>query len=230
MRVRPVLGVATVGLLALLACLQYAAASAVGAWPVALACWAAMARWVDRNALARLGPADLVTVSRGVLACGAAGLVAATGAPGVVFAVCVVALALDAVDGQVARRTRTASPFGGRFDGEADAFLMLVLSVQVAWTTGWWVLVLGLLRYAFWVAGELLTWLARPLPHRWWRKVATAVAGVALVAAVPEALPPPVVTVGLVVALALLLESFGRDVWWCWRRHTAPRTLAAVGP
>ena len=44
----------------------------------------------------------------------------------------VVALALDAVDGRVARRTGTVSPFGARLDGEADAFLMLVLSVHVA--------------------------------------------------------------------------------------------------
>lgn len=230
MGVRPVLAVSTAGLLALLAFLQYAAASALVAWPVALACWWAVARWVDRTAPARLGPADLVTLLRGVLACAAAGLVAAAGAPGAVFAVCVVALVLDAVDGQVARRTRTASPFGGRFDGEADAFLMLVLSVQVAGTTGGWVLVLGLLRYAFWVAGELLPWLARPLPHRWWRKVATAVAGVALVAAVPEVLPAPVETAGLLVALALLLESFGRDVWWSWCRRTAPVAVAAVRP
>ena len=40
-----------------------------------------------------------------------------------------VALALDGVDGQVARRTRTVSALGARFDMEVDAFLVLVLSV-----------------------------------------------------------------------------------------------------
>ena len=54
-----------------------------------------------------------------------------------------VALLLDWVDGQVARRTHTESAFGARFDMEVDAFLILVLSVYVASTTGWWVLIIG---------------------------------------------------------------------------------------
>ena len=37
------------------------------------------------------------------------------------------ALVLDVVDGWVARRTRTSTAFGARFDGEVDAFLILVL-------------------------------------------------------------------------------------------------------
>lgn len=228
MRVRPVLAVATAVLLALLASMTYDAAPD---WPVALGCWAGWLWWVDRNAPEEgVGPADLVTLFRGSLSCLAAGLVVASGAPDLVFWVCVAALLLDAVDGQVARRTGTTSAFGGRFDGETDAFLMLVLSVHAATTVGGWVLVLGLLRYAFWVAGELLPWLARPLPYRWWRKVATAVAGGALVAAVPGLLPLPVVTAGLLVALALLLESFGRDVWWSWHRHAGRPVAAVVGP
>ena len=58
-----------------------------------------------------------------------------------------VALALDAVDGRVARRTGTVSALGGRFDMEVDAFLILVLSVQVARDHGLWVLVIGAARY-----------------------------------------------------------------------------------
>ena len=38
-----------------------------------------------------------------------------------------VALTLDLVDGWVARRSNTASNMGARFDGEVDAFLILVL-------------------------------------------------------------------------------------------------------
>ena len=51
-----------------------------------------------------------------------------------------VALVLDGVDGQVARRTGTVSALGARFDMEVDAFLMLVLSVYVAssWPRGCW--------------------------------------------------------------------------------------------
>ena len=50
-----------------------------------------------------------------------------------------VALALDLVDGQVARRTGTTSALGAQMDGEVDSFLILVLSVYVARSSGAWV-------------------------------------------------------------------------------------------
>ena len=90
----------------------------------------------------------------------------------------VVALALDAVDGWVARRTGTASPLGARFDGEVDAFLILVLSVYVARSAGAWVLAIGAARYAFLAAGWLLPWMREPLPPRYWRKVVAATQGI----------------------------------------------------
>src|SRR5881409_676652 len=81
-----------------------------------------------------------------------------------------VALALDAVDGWVARRTWTTA-WGARFDGEVDAFLIAVLSVYVARFAGAWVLAIGAARYAFFAAGWLLPWLREALPPRYWRKV-----------------------------------------------------------
>ncbi len=129
-----------------------------------------------------------------------------------------VALALDAVDGWLARRTHTESALGARFDMEVDAFLLLVLSAYVAQSLGWWVLTIGALRYVFVVAGWMLPWMRTILPPRYWRKVVTAVAGVALTVAASGLLPvwgDPFVTL---VALVLLLESFGRDVVWLARR------------
>ena len=79
-----------------------------------------------------------------------------------------VALALDAVDGQVARRTGTATPLGARIDGEADAFLILLLSIAVSRDYGSWVLAIGAARYALLLAGWLIPWLAAPLPPRYW--------------------------------------------------------------
>ena len=128
------------------------------------------------------------------------------------------ALVLDAVDGRVARATGTQSDFGRRFDGEADAFLLLVLSVHCAPAYGWWVLAIGAARYAYALAGWVVPWLRVPLPFRYWRKVVTAVQGVVLVVAASGAVPRPVSSLALVVALALLAESFGRDVLWA-RRH-----------
>ena len=88
-----------------------------------------------------------------------------------------VALALDAVDGWVARRTRTTGLLGARFDAEADAFLILILSVYVARSAGAWVLAIGAARYVFLAAGWLLPWMRAQLPPRHWRKVVGATQG-----------------------------------------------------
>src|SRR5215469_4888651 len=65
-------------------------------------------------------PADWVTLTRAVLCAGIAGLVAVSfGRPASITALVTlstVALALDAVDGQVARRTGTATTVGARLD------------------------------------------------------------------------------------------------------------------
>ena len=94
-----------------------------------------------------LGPADLVTLLRAVLVGGVAALVADSfvhSIPvGVLTTLAVVALALDAVDGRVARRTGTASAVGARFDMEVDAVLVLLLSVYIARSLGLWVLAIG---------------------------------------------------------------------------------------
>ncbi len=129
------------------------------------------------------------------------------------------ALALDAVDGWVARRTHSASAFGARFDGEVDAALIAALSTHVAGSYGRWLLPAGAARYAFGIAGWVWPWLRRPVPYRYWRKVATATEGIALVAAASDLLPRSLVRAGLAVGSALIAESFGRDVVWLWRRR-----------
>jgi hypothetical protein len=97
---------------------------------------------------------------------------------------------------------------------EVDAFLLLALSAFVAPSLGWWVLTIGMLRYAFLAAARLLPWMARTLPHRYWRKVVTAVAGIGLTLAASGWLPAWASLAATLIALALLLESFGRDVLW----------------
>ena len=124
---------------------------------------AALARGLSRYRCDRLGPADWVTLARATLAVGVAALVADSfeqPAPvALLVTLAAVALVLDAVDGWVARRTGTASPLGAHFDGEVDAFLILVLSVYVARSAGAWVLAIGAARYAFLAAGWLLPWM-----------------------------------------------------------------------
>jgi hypothetical protein len=126
-----------------------------------------------------LGPADLVTLARALLVGGVTALVVDGLATGVVavpvlVALAVPALALDFVDGWVARRTGTSSDVGARFDMEVDAFLVLVLSLHVAALVGPWAAVIGLMRYAFVAAGRVLPWLRGELPPSYLAKTVAA--------------------------------------------------------
>ena len=196
---------------------------------------AALALGLSNHGSDGLAPADWVTLARGSLAVGVAALVADSFRHHVPLALLValtaVAVSLDWVDGWLARRTRT-STLGARFDGEVDAFLILILSAYVARSVGVWVLAIGLARYAFFVAGLALPWLRRPLPPRYWRKVVAATQGIVLAIAAAHLLPRGVTDVALVGALILLAESFGQDIWWLWgRRRSAPsRADAPAGP
>lgn len=221
----PIAGV--VGQFLLLAALALTVGLGVAGWVVGLSCalvtGSLLAVGMRRAGRRGLGPADRVTLARTVLVGGVAALVAESLA-GETHAVLVVglsavALVLDGVDGWVARRTKSSSALGARFDMEVDAFLILVLSVFVAQTYGAWVLVIGLARYAFVAAGWLLPWLRGSLPPRYWRKVVAAAQGIVLTVVAAGVVPSALAVSALVVALLLLVESFGRDVWWLWRHR-----------
>ena len=172
----------------------------------------------------RLTPADWVTLARATLTTVVAALVADSFAHPVpvrtLVSLAAAALVLDAIDGWVARRTAIGS-LGARFDGEVDAFLILVLSVYVARSVGAWVLLIGAARYAFLAVGWLLPWMREPVPPRYWRKFVAATQGIVLTIAAANVLPAAVNRAGLVCALILLAESFGRDVWWLRSRRRA---------
>ncbi|MBX6356749.1 MAG: CDP-alcohol phosphatidyltransferase family protein [Micromonosporaceae bacterium] len=220
----------TVGLIAqtlLLAALAVAAGLGPAGWLVGLGygivTCAVLTRGLHRCGATALGPADRVTLARAVLVGGVTALVADSLSRDIpvriLVALAAVALVLDAVDGKVARRTGTCSPFGARFDMEVDAFLILVLSAYLARPFGAWVLAIGGMRYAFLVAGWALPWMRAQLPPRYWRKVVAATQGIVLTVAAAGVLPWPLMATVLVGALALLVESFGHDVGWLWRQR-----------
>ena len=167
-------------------------------------------------------PADRVTLTRLTLIGLVTALVAdrlGENAPWVMIALASVALVLDAVDGKIARSTGTESEFGARFDMEADAFLILVLSIFVAMTMGGWVLAIGAMRYAYVAASWGLRWLRLPVPPSYARKVVAAAQAITLLV-VSAALLPAAVEVGAVaLALILLLLSFVQCGWWQWRHR-----------
>jgi phosphatidylglycerophosphate synthase len=200
----------------------------------AMVLWFVLTSGLRATGMRVLGPANQVTLGRASLVAGVTALVVTSierPVPTVVLVTLVgVALALDGVDGQVARRTGSTSKLGGRFDMEVDAFLILVLSVYVGGTFGWWTVALGAFRYAFVVASWALPWLAAPLPPRFSRKIVAAVQGIVLVVATAHLVPPPAALLALLVALGSLTWSFGRDIRWLWRAETVRRAPAPVLP
>jgi phosphatidylglycerophosphate synthase len=215
------------------------------AWLVGVGCAvlinAGLAHGLVRYRLERLGIADWVTLARATLAVGVAALVTQSFDHRIpvtaLVSLAALALALDAVDGWVARRTSTTATFGAQFDGEVDAFLILVLSVFVARSDGPWVLAIGGARYAFLAAQWPLRWMRAPLPPRYWRKSVAATQGIVLTVAAADVLPIALSRALVAVALALLAESFGRDIRWLRRHRTAAPGLlinrvnaAANGP
>ncbi|GAA1609633.1 CDP-alcohol phosphatidyltransferase family protein [Actinoplanes couchii] len=181
---------------------------------------------LQRAGMSTIGWANAVTLGRAVLAGGVTAMIVGSDAsPLIIAAVAAVALAMDGVDGQVARRTGTTSSLGARFDMEVDAFLILVLSAAAAIEYGWWALAIGAFRYLFVAASWALPWMNAALPPKFSRKVVAAQQGVMLAVVVSGVLPTAFAVFALAVALAGLTWSFGRDIVWLYQssrvRHLA---------
>ncbi len=186
---------------------------------------------VAHAAGARLGPRPFglpnqVTLLRAGLVCLVGGALLASGqAPAMSWSLAgliAVALSLDALDGWLARRLRLASAFGARFDMEIDALLLMILALLVwqAGQVGAWVLAIGLIRYAFVLAGLLLPWLRAPLPPSRRRKVVCAQQGVTLLVCLLPPVAPWLAGAVAASALICLVLSFVVDIR-CLARHVA---------
>ncbi|MFI7744119.1 CDP-alcohol phosphatidyltransferase family protein [Kocuria rhizosphaericola] len=207
----------------------------VAAGALGLAVVGAVVRSAVRRRDEPYGPADRVTVGRSVLVALAAALLPVGLAPVLgqdadrpvdtwcwaVFAVALPAWLLDGVDGWVARRTGTATRAGARFDQEVDAALLIVLSLAAAARLGlpgaWWVLAIGALRYLFLLGQRVRPAWRRALPFSSYRRVVAGIQGGVLLGALVPLIPLPLAVTATVIALVLLLGSFGRDVLWLER-------------
>lgn len=133
------------------------------------------------------------------------------------------ALLLDGVDGYLARRFRLESELGWRFDMELDAFLILALSAACYMfdKAGWWVLLVGLMRYFFVIAQRIYPALKRPLPPSFRRKLICVYQVVALLSLLLPFVVPPVSSAIAASALVLLTYSFATDVVFLVRADRA---------
>jgi phosphatidylglycerophosphate synthase len=165
---------------------------------------------------AEFGAANAVTLLRLALASVLVALLAEPGGarPWGVPTIAAIALALDGVDGWLARRSGLVSRFGARFDMEVDCVLALTLALLVldSGRVGVWVVALGLPRYAFWVASRVAPWMAGPLPERRSRKVVCVLQIAVLIALTTPVLDATEATVLAAGTLALVLWSFVADI------------------
>jgi phosphatidylglycerophosphate synthase len=188
----------------------------------------------DHRPHERLGPANQVTLLRGVLTALLAGLVGEGGAPALAWTALALALAasaLDGVDGWLARRGGWASPFGARFDMETDALLIAVLALLV-WSlakAGLWVLAAGLMRYAFVAAAYRFPWMARPLPPSRRRQAVCVVQVLTLTLALMPILAPATSAALAAAGLVILIYSFAVDIHWL-ARHAEPEPSTGETP
>ena len=98
-----------------------------------------------------LPPADIVTAARFILAGVFVALTAGNRLPAAIPVILLILMeAADGLDGYLARRTG-ATPFGGIWDMETDAYVILVLAGSAVWVRGMppWALLPGLARYLF---------------------------------------------------------------------------------
>jgi phosphatidylglycerophosphate synthase len=138
-----------------------------------------------------------------------------------------VAVALDGLDGWLARRIGPRSDFGARFDMESDALLLLILSVLafVLDKAGAWVLLIGGLRYAFVAAACCWAWMDRPLEPSLRRKAVCAIQGITLCMLAMPVVSGSVASGAAALALALIIWSFAIDIVWLWRRRATAMPL-----
>ena len=133
--------------------------------------------------------------------------------PAALIALSLLILALDGLDGRLARQRALSSEFGAFFDKESDALFLLVLCALTTFhgPLPAWILGAGLLRYGFVVAVFLLpTPQNRETRSTWARYVYGCMVGALLVSFLPyPTLYRPVVA----VATAALVASFGRSLW-----------------
>jgi phosphatidylglycerophosphate synthase len=189
----------------------------------------AIGRLHASHPLPQFGAANQVTTARAVVVAWLSGLVGEPALPDFALAAALAglaAMALDGVDGWLARRRGTATAFGARFDMEVDALLIATLAV-LAWQagkTGPWILLIGLMRYVFVAAGQLRPWLRAPLPPSRRRQTIAVVQMAGLIVVLWPAVAPPIAGAVAATALAALVCSFLVDIRWLHQRRGASRT------
>ena len=120
-----------------------------------------------------------------------------------------IGLALDGIDGHLARKHKHDSEFGAYFDMETDSFYVAILA-SFWWLTsiaGTWILFVGFLRYIYVFLLKIFKLEEKKEKRTRFAKTIAVVIMIALLT--PFALPPFLYTPILVIASILTVYSFG---------------------
>lgn len=120
-----------------------------------------------------------------------------------------IGLALDGIDGHLARKHKHNSDFGAYFDMETDSFYVAILA-SFWWLTsiaGVWILFVGFLRYIYVFLLKVFKLEGKKEKSTRFAKTIAVVIMIALLT--PFALPPFLYTPILVIASVLTVYSFG---------------------
>jgi phosphatidylglycerophosphate synthase len=192
------------------------------AWPCVLAAAASLAALVLTHRGAHtpsgaFGWGNAITAVRFVLS-SCVGLVPASVPTWALGATTLVLFALDGLDGAVAKRRGEASPFGAYFDMETDAYFVLIAGLTLFFRGryGAWVLVAGLLRYAYVVALALVPARRGDQPRSSFGRHAFTALMLGL--ALGMVLGEPLGTVVTALGCGLVTASFARSFCWSYSR------------
>lgn len=126
--------------------------------------------------------------------------------------IAIIVLSFDGIDGLVARKFNMSSEFGGKLDGETDAFFVLLLST-INYHHGYlgaWILWAGLLRYLFVIACFIIWSRILPEPVSYLRKtIAVVIMGALLL---PLFFTNAFITPIVGVAVAAVTASFAKSI------------------
>ena len=132
-------------------------------------------------------------------------------------------LAIDGLDGYLARKTGTVSYFGAIYDRESDAFYVWLMSSILFWTdkAGPWVLLIGILRYLYVLT---LIFVKEPEQPEVRTRRAQVIAAILMIGlGLSFIIPPPYLQLMLGMLLALVLYSFGRSFWIMINHENTPK-------
>ena len=139
----------------------------------------------------------------------------------VIAVVTTITLCLDGLDGYMARKTQLSSVYGARFDMETDALLGLVITAFI-WQSGklgFWILGLGVMRYAFLAGSLFFVQLRAPLFPSLRRKAVCVIQVAALCLILCPWIKADAAAAIGAAAMAILLWSFLVDISWLFNNH-----------